>query len=137
MGGTKFMVIKLKELIKTAVFAVLGVIIIIGLVYFFLPKSEKTAKYEPGTYTAEVALNGETAIVEVKVNSKKIKSVSLQETSDTIPVFYPLLQETAEDIGKQIVKNQSLEVEVSPQNTYTAQLFLEAVDNGLQQASIQ
>ncbi|NLK36459.1 MAG: hypothetical protein GX299_00010 [Epulopiscium sp.] len=137
MGGTKFMVIKLKELIKTAIFAVLGVIIIIGLVYFFLPKSEKTAMYEPGTYTAEVSLGGETAIVEVKVDSKKIKSVSLQETPETISVFYPLLEETAEDIAKQVVKTQSLEVDVSPQNAYTAQVFLEAINQGLQQATIK
>ena len=36
MGSTKFVVVKAKELIRTAVFAVLGVIIIVGLITFFL-----------------------------------------------------------------------------------------------------
>ena len=36
MGRTRFMVVKAKELIKTAVFAVLGVIILVGLIAFFL-----------------------------------------------------------------------------------------------------
>lgn len=35
MGRTRFMVVKAKELIKTAVFAVLGVIILVGLIAFF------------------------------------------------------------------------------------------------------
>ena len=43
MNGTKFVVIKFRELVKTVVFAILGVIIIVGLIYFFLPKEEKTA----------------------------------------------------------------------------------------------
>ena len=36
MSGTKFVVVKMKELVKTAVFAVLGVVILAGLIYFFL-----------------------------------------------------------------------------------------------------
>ena len=35
MSGTKFVVVKMKELVKTAVFAVLGVVILAGLIYFF------------------------------------------------------------------------------------------------------
>ena len=32
MSGTKFVVVKMKELVKTAVFAVLGVVILAGLI---------------------------------------------------------------------------------------------------------
>lgn len=134
MNGTRFMVIKLKELIKTAIFAVLGVIIIIGLIYFFLPKNNSTAKYEPGTYTSEVALNGGTAFIEITVDSDEIKSISLKETSETLPVFYPLLAETAEELGSEIVKNQSLDVAISSETAYTSEMLLDAVHNGLAQA---
>ena len=34
MGGTRFMVIKFKELIKTIIFAILGVVLIIVLINF-------------------------------------------------------------------------------------------------------
>ena len=36
MQHTKFVVVKMRELLKTAVFAVLGVIILVGLITFFL-----------------------------------------------------------------------------------------------------
>ena len=72
MNGTKFIVIKFRELVKTAVFAILGVIIIIGLIYFFLPKGEQTALYNPGTYYAQFVLNGEMAEVEIVVDKNTI-----------------------------------------------------------------
>lgn len=137
MNGTKFIVIKFRELVKTAVFAILGVIIIIGLIYFFLPKGEKTALYNPGTYYAQFALNGELAEVEIVVDKDSIKSVSLTQMPETISVFYPLVETTAEEIGDQIVRQQSTAIDVSSQNTYTVQLILTAVEKGLAEASIK
>ncbi len=93
MNGTKFVVIKFRELVKTIVFAILGVIIIVGLIYFFLPKEEKTAVYHPGTYYAQFTLNGEMAEVEIVVDKNKIKSVSLTDTPETISVFLLLKQQ--------------------------------------------
>ncbi len=136
MNGTKFVVIKFRELVKTIVFAILGVIIIVGLIYFFLPKEEKTAVYHPGTYYAQFTLNGEMAEVEIVVDKNKIKSVSLTDTPETISVFYPLVETTAKEIASEIVKQQSTAIDVSSQNTYTAQLILDAVEKGLAEASI-
>ena len=45
MGRTRFMVVKAKELIKTAVFAVLGVIILVGLIAFFLNMGKHDGAY--------------------------------------------------------------------------------------------
>ncbi len=104
MNGTKFVVIKFRELVKTAVFAILGVVIIIGLIYFFLPKEEQTAVYNPGTYYAQFTLNGEMAQVEIVVDKNNIKSVSLTDTPETISVFYPLVETTAQELAKEIVK---------------------------------
>ena len=135
MNGTKFVVIKFRELVKTVVFAILGVIIIVGLIYFFLPKEEKTAVYHPGTYYAQFTLNGEMAEVEIVVDKNKIKSVSLTDTPETISVFY-LVETTAKELASEIVKQQSTAIDVSSQNTYTAQLILDAVEKGLAEASI-
>ena len=125
MNGTKFVVIKFRELVKTIVFAILGVIIIVGLIYFFLPKEEKTAVYHPGTYYAQFTLNGEMAEVEIVVDKNKIKSVSLTDTPETISVFYPLVETTAKEIASEIVKQQSTAIDVS-----------DAVEKGLAEASI-
>lgn len=137
MNGTRFMVIKFKELVKTAIFAILGIIIIIGLIYFFLPKAQQNALYEPGTYKAEVNLNGQTAQVEVSVSKDKIKSVKLTEVSEAIPVFYPLAESTAGELAAAIVQSQSLDVAVSEQSAYTAELLLDAVGRGLEKAKIK
>jgi uncharacterized tellurite resistance protein B-like protein len=61
VGSTKFVVVKAKELAKTAVFAILGVIIIVGLITFFLHMGddENTGMYRDGTYYGEMETGGE------------------------------------------------------------------------------
>ena len=76
------------------------------------------------------------AQVEIVVDKNNIKSVSLTDTPETISVFYPLVETTAQELAKEIVKQQSTAIDVSSQNTYTAQLILDAVEKGLAQASI-
>ena len=80
MGSTKFVVVKAKELVKTAVFAILGVIIIVGLITFFLHMGDKenTGLYRDGTYYGEMNLGGEAAEVSVKIKNGKIKEVSME-----------------------------------------------------------
>ena len=53
---------------------------------------------------------------------------------ETISVFYPLVETTAKEVGKEIVKQQSTAIDIS-QNTYTAQLILDAVEKGLAEAT--
>ena len=136
MGSTKFVVVKAKELVKTAVFAILGVIIIVGLITFFLHMGDKenTGLYRDGTYYGEMNLGGETAEVAVKIKNGEIKEISMEEPTETVAVFYPLLETTAEEIGKAVVENQSLSVEVSAENAHSAQRILDAVAECLKQA---
>ena len=136
MGSTKFVVVKAKELVKTAVFAILGVIIIVGLITFFLHMGDKenTGLYRDGTYYGEMNLGGETAEVSVKIKNGKIKEVSMEEPTESVSVFYPLLERTAEEIGNAVVENQSLSVEVSAENAHSAQRVLDAIAECLEQA---
>lgn len=135
MSGTKFVVVKLKELIKTVVFAVLGVIILVGLIWFFLSLGDNdSGTYRDGVYHTQVALGEESAMVSVTVHGGKIEDVALSEVSESALVFYPLLQSAAEEVCKEVVKNQSLTIQVSEQNAYSAQAVLEAVAQGLEEA---
>lgn len=134
MGGTKFMVIRFKELIKTAVFAILGAVIIIALIYFFLPHDSGEQVYKSGTYTSEVTLGNETVLVETTVDSDSIKSVRVIEQSETVPVFYPLLQATAEQLEDKIIESQSAEVQIPEGAEVTASVILEAVKQSLNDA---
>ena len=136
MGSTKFVVVKARELIKTAVFAVLGVIIIVGLITFFLHMGddENTGMYRDGTYYGEVETGEEITEIAVEIKNGEIADVSMEETTEAVTVFYPLLKTAVEEVGREVVATQSLTVEVSPENAHSAQLVLDAVAECLEKA---
>ena len=136
MGSTKFVVVKAKELIKTAVFAVLGVIILVGLITFFLHMGdeENTGVYRDGTYYGEMELGGEITEIAVEIKNGEIADVSMEEPAEAVAVFYPLLETAAEEVGQAVVATQSLTVEVAPENAHSAQLVLDTIAECLQQA---
>ena len=136
MGSTKFVVVKARELIKTAVFAVLGVIIIVGLITFFLHMGddEKTGMYRDGTYYGEMETGGEVTEIAVEIKNGEIADVSMEEPVEAVAVFYPLLETAAEEVGQAVVESQSLTVEVAPENAHSAQLVLDAVAECLKKA---
>lgn len=136
MGSTKFVVVKAKELIKTAVFAVLGVIILVGLITFFLRMGdeENTGMYRDGTYYGEMELGGEITEIAVEIKNGEIADVSMEKPAEAVAVFYPLLETAAEEVGQAVVATQSLTVEVEPENAHSAQLILDTIAECLQQA---
>ena len=136
MGSTKFVVVKAKELVKTAVFAVLGVIIIVGLITFFLNmgKDEETGLYRDGTYYGEMQVGQERAEIAVTVEDSEIADISMEEPDEAVAAFYPLLETAAEEVGREVVATQSLTIEVDPENAHSAQLVLNAIAQGLEQA---
>ena len=130
MGRTRFMVVKAKELIKTAVFAVLGVIILVGLIAFFLNMGKHDGAYRDGTYYEEIQLGEETA----EVAEGRIAAVSMEEETEAVAVFYPLLAEVTETVGQAVIENQSAEIAVESENPHSAQAILDAVAACLEQA---
>ena len=136
MGGTKFVVVKAKELIKTAVFAVLGVIIIVGLITFFLHMGDEndTGLYRDGTYYGEMEAGGEVTEIAVVVEDGKVADIFAEEMTEVVAVFYPLLETAVEEVGREVVATQSLTIEVDPENAHSAQLVLDAVAEGLEKA---
>lgn len=136
MGSTKFVVVKAKELVKTAVFAVLGVIIIVGLITFFLNmgKDEDTGLYRDGTYYGEMNVGQETAEIAVTVEDGEIAAISMEDPGEAVAAFYPLLETAAEEVGREVVATQSLTIEVDPENAHSAQLVLNAIAEGLEKA---
>ena len=133
MGRTRFMVVKAKELIKTAVFAVLGVIILVGLIAFFLNMGKHDGAYRDGTYYEEMQLGEETAEIAVTIAEGRIAEVSMEAT-EAVAVFYPLLAEVTETVGQAVIENQSAEIAVESENPHSAQAILDAVAACLEQA---
>ncbi|HIT73841.1 MAG TPA: hypothetical protein IAD10_09305, partial [Candidatus Fimicola cottocaccae] len=59
-------------------------------------------------------------------------------TSETIPVFYPLFESTAEYIGNEVVKLQDVSKVTVPEETaVTGNLIIDAIEESLQKAKNQ
>ena len=138
---TKIVVLHMKEIIYTALFAALGILLIILLTFMFLPKREKNTsnskEYMPGVYTSTVTLNNTNLEVEVTVDSSHINSIRFSNIDESITTMYPLIQPAIEDIAEQVYKDQSLEnITYSEENPYTSQVIVNAIEDALKKAEV-
>lgn len=136
MGRTKFVVVKARELVKTAVFAVLGIIILAGLITFFLHMGEDdtTGMYRDGTYYGQMAAGGTVTELVVVIEEGRIADISVETPAEAVTVFYPLLEPTVAEVGQAVVEQQSLEVAVAQEKEHSARLVLDAVAQCLKEA---
>lgn len=142
---TKIVVLHMKELIYTGIFAALGILFIILLIMMFLPgKENKTPSdapvasdsvYIPGIYTTELVLGGQAVDVEVIVEEDFISSIRLVNLSESITTMYPLLEPTFESLCNQVYENQSLEeISYTADSKYTTLVLMEAIESSLNKA---
>lgn len=119
---TKIVVLRMKEIIYTAIF--IGLALLLIILFFFMLRTRKAdssqttpsvsstelkTSYISGVYSASVSLGNQHANVEVTVDSNKITSVSLVALDESIATMYPLAEPSMKQLETQILKNQSLE----------------------------
>ena len=136
---TKIVVLHMKEIIYTAVFAALAIILILLLVFMFLPKNKESKtneeKYMPGVYTSTVTLNNTALEVEVTVDETHINSIRFSNLDESVTTMFPLIQPTIEDIAEQVYDSQSLDnLQLSEDSPYTSQIIVNAIDEALKKA---
>lgn len=145
---TKIVVLHMKELIYTGIFAVLGILLVILLIMMFLPGKEDNAPrqepditetastYIPGIYTTELVLGSQSIDVEVIVDHDTITSIRMVNLNDAVTTMYPLLQPTFDSICEQVYEQQSLEnITYTSESKYTSLVLLEAIQNSLNKAA--
>lgn len=137
---TKIVVLHMKELIYTAIFVGLGILLIMLLLFMFLPKkgedAEATMKYAAGVYTASILFNDSTVDVQVIVDGDSIRSISLVNLDEAVTTMYPLVEPAFEEMTEQIIATQSLEnISYDADNQYTSLMLLNAVENALEKAA--
>lgn len=141
---TKIIVLHMKEIIYTAIFAALGILLIILLVVMFRPGGKKQPadahaekQYTPGIYTSALTLNNTNLEVEVSVDESHINSIRFSNLDESITTMFPLVQPAIEDIAEQIYKTQSLEnITLSEQSPYTSQVILDAIAETVEKAAV-
>lgn len=144
---TKIVVLRLKEVIYTGIFVLLGIIVVVLLVATFLPKDEENAQpttalaedsisYIPGTYSTSLILNDMSANIEVIVDENYISSVRFVELNEALKTKYPLLEPALLDIADQLIETQSLDsIVYSDDMRYTATLLISAIESALEEAT--
>ena len=141
---TKIVVLHMKEVIYTAIFLVLAILLLVLLFTMFgtQKKSGNTTGdntsevlYVPGVYTSTIELNGQTFDVEVSVDENHINSIALNNLSETATAMYQLMEPTLESLASQIYATQSTEnISFGDDNKYTSQILLQAINAALDKA---
>lgn len=142
---TKIVVLHLKELIYTGIFALLGILFIVLLIIMFVPKDKEEPtspeipeeNYIPGIYTTSLVLNDNVVDVEVVVDETNINDISIVNLDEAVTTMFPLLEPSFDELANQILQNQSLEnITYSSDNKYTSMVLLNAIKASLDKAAV-
>lgn len=142
---TKIVVLHLKELIYTGIFALFGILFIILLIIMFVPRDKKdnnsvqtpAASYVPGIYTTSMILNDNIVDVEVTVDESNINDIRIVNLDEAVTTMFPLLEPAFDDLANQICKNQSFDnITYSDDNKYTSMVLLNAIKASLEKAAL-
>ena len=139
---TQIVVLHMKEVIYTFIFAGLSILLIILFLYMFLPSKEnsdntESATYTAGVYTSSILFKNSAIDVQVIVDSNKINSISVVNLDESVSAMYPLVEPALEDLENQILKKQSTEdISYSSNNQYTSLMLLDAINSALEKAYI-
>lgn len=125
-------VIKMKQIIKAAITLVFVIGIIMGVVFMLEKGTQPT--YSPGTYSAQIVLHNSPVSVEVTVSKHSIEKVELVNMEESQEVFYPLFNTSAQELAKEIVAKQSVDIAPDSNYTVTGGIILDAVRLALEKA---
>lgn len=140
---TKIVVLRMKEIIYTAIFIGLGLLLITLFLIMFRPSREAdsvsspeaSSVYTPGVYTSAVAAGNRNINVSVTVDSAKITSIDFVSLDEAVTTMYPLMQPALKELSSQILDSQSLEnLSFSSEKKYTQTVLLNAIQSAVEKA---
>lgn len=140
---TKIVVLRMKEIIYTAIFVGLGVLLITLLFIMFRPKTDTPVSsdqvlYIPGVYSATLKLGTQEVNVEVAVDDTRINTISMVPLSDSVATMYPLVQPSLNSLTAQICETQSLQgLTYSEDSRYTSQALIQSIETALDKAAVK
>lgn len=140
---TKIVVLHMKELIYTAIFAALAILFVILLIVMFGKKEPDTtvetmasATYVPGVYSTSLTLNNQVVDIMVTVDESHINSVELNNINEAVTTMFPLMEPTFDSIAAQIKEGTALsDITYDQENYYTSQILIQAIQTSLDKAS--
>ena len=150
MGGTKIFVLRIKDVIKMAVFAVIGLIVVGVLVFLFIPGASRQdnnrelpsieprgSLYTPGTYVASIILNDRPVDILVTVTENEIVAVEMTEMYESQRMLFPLFEPMMERVSDDVLFYQRADVVIHNDFPITTGILQQAVAAALQQALLE
>ncbi len=132
---TKIVVLHSKELIYTAVFAALGILLVLLLLVMF--STNRDTAYVAGVYTTSLVLNNTALDIEVMVDENNINSIRLINLDEAVTTMYPLVEPSFLELTEQIYKAQNLDnITYSEENKYTSMVLLDAIRAAVDKAAV-
>lgn len=141
---TRIVVLHMKEIVYTLIFAALAVVMLVLLFIMFRSKQTEqgdaltqtaAAVYVPGVYSATVALHDSSFDVQVRVDADHINSIELVNMNETVQTMYPLVESSLKELSTQILDSQSTKgLTCREDNRYTSALLVHAIDVALKKA---
>mgnify|MGYP003289349684 CR=1 FL=1 len=149
MSNTKIVVVKLKELLLTAVLVFIGILFILFGIAWVSTKKETSsnspnptttptsALYTPGVYTSSISIGDTLVHLELVCDENHINSVRLVNLDEAVTTMYPLLHPALEALELQLSKDIPLEeLTLTEGSQYTQNLLIEAIENTLSKAEL-
>lgn len=139
---TRIWVFHMKELIYTAIFVVLGIVLLLLLIFMFSEDhSERTltdlsGKYTAGIYTASMTLGGSPVEIAVTVDRDYISSITFHQLDETVAAMYPLMEPALHDLSAQICRKarSAEDVSYSEDSQYTSMMLMSTIRTALEKA---
>ncbi len=144
MPGTKIIILRMREVIYTAIFVGLGILLLIILFFMFWPGKDSGSQdaavqsqekqYQAGVYTKELQMGDATVNLQVTLDEDRVKSVEIVPLDESITTMYPLMEPAVKTISEQLQAGKGVEeISMSDESQYTEQVVLNAVQEIIQE----
>lgn len=134
---TRIIVIRQKYLLYLAV--CLAIILLLGILIMVTGKDtgnkESTTEYVAGVYSSTIVLNGNPVDIQVIIDTDKIHSIGIVNTTESIATMYPMFGSCFDDIKNQVIAANTTEnIVYSPDNRYTSIVITNAIEEAIKKA---
>lgn len=158
MSRTRIVIFQMKEIIYTAVFVGLGILLLVLLFFMFWPGKEKgnnstsssaisslkksastdSDKYIAGVYNSELTLGESKINLRVSLDKDRVKSVEIVNLKESVETMYPLIKPAVKEISDQLAQDIAPDqVVLSDDSPYTSQLILDTVCQVMNEAAVK
>ena len=143
MGGTKFLVLQMKDLIKIGAIVLAGLALVILALVLLVGRGGRSTPpqpaaqdiFVPGTYSSVIILNDKPVEVRVTVDETEILEIYMTDMAEIQRVFYPLFEPRLYDLANEVLRYQSAYINPATDYPVTTGILQRAVKAALQRAA--